>query len=629
LIADRVMNQTMCDSFDRVVGTRSIGISAILVLQAIGLLMGGPVARAQDVGPREIREIASGWRFQVDVHDVGERERWHDVGFDRSSWRAARVPGAWDLFDEAMRGYEGIGWYAVSLDGSWARTGRAQHLSFGRVMYHAKVWLNGELLGEHIGGYLPFAFDVTGKLRSSDNHLVLRVDNQPRIEWPPAAKQIEWVQYGGILQPVRLESKSLVSISDLAIRAVPGRDGATVACTVEVVGRGDPGDLVLRLAVLGDEPSARTLSVASRTGATSRHELTLKLAQARTWSPETPALYTLVATLERGATVIDRISASFGIRTIAARGRRILLNGQPLKIRGVNRYDEFGGFGPNPPMNLVEDELRLMKKTGINLIRAHYPQSPGFLDLCDRLGILFLEELPINWWGVEWFGKEGVVQDEHILDLALPMLEAMIRRDKNHPSVIIWSMANESKTESAVGIKVMRTLIGRTKELDPTRLVTFVTAPGSVREHRAYEDADLVATNMYEGSLMGTIAVHRDQLEERARRPSEAHLRRQIAAFPDKPVVIAEFGAVGIPGMRGDVASTEDFQAAYIRSVWGAISAVSEVSGGVLWSWADYYHRRTFQANGAFGAFGAVTVDRRPKGALRALAEIYGGEPKE
>src|SRR5262249_29325062 len=172
--------------------------------------------------------------------------------------------------------------------------------------------VNGEWLGEHIDGYLPFAFDVTGKLRSSGNQLVLRVDNQPRIEWPPAAKQIEWVQYGGILQPVRVESRALVSISDLAIRAVPDGDGASVACTVEVVGRGDPGDLVLRLAVLGDEPSARTLSVASGTGTTSRHELTLKLAQTRTWSPETPALYTLVATLERGATVIDRISASFG-----------------------------------------------------------------------------------------------------------------------------------------------------------------------------------------------------------------------------------------------------------------------------------------------------------------------------
>ena len=301
------------------------------------------------------------------------------------------------------------------------------------------------------------------------------------------------------------------------------------------------------------------------------------------------------------------------------------MNGRALKIRGVNRYDEYGRFGPNPPLALVEDELRLMKKSGVNLIRSHYPQAPEFLALCDRLGILFLEELPINWWGVEWFGKEGVVQDERILDRALPMLETMIRRDRNHPSVIIWSMANESKTDNEIGTKVMRALIRRTKELDPTRLVTFVTAPGSVRDHRAFENADLVATNMYHGSLSPPLAEHRDQLEARARRPTEEHLRRELNAFPDKPLLITEFGAMGMPGLHGDVPGTEDFQADYLRAVWTAISGVPEVSGGVLWSWADYNHRRPFTSLGAYGAFGAVTIDRRPKAALKALATMYGG----
>jgi beta-glucuronidase len=593
-----------------------------------GPLLGSAVAGSSplDQAPREVREIASGWQFQVDVHDLGERERWYDTSFDRSGWREAKVPKAWDLFDEAMWGHEGIGWYTTTLDGSWSRPGTVQNLTFGRVMYHAKVWLNGELLGDHIDGYLPFGFDVTGKLKDSANQLVLRVDNRPRIEWPPAAKQIEWVQYGGILQPVRIESKPPISLSDLVIRAVPSGHGASVLCTVAINTREDANLVVLRLRVLGHEQSARTVSFPLRAGTTARQELSVTLDRAAAWSPESPSLHTLVASLERAGKVIDRLESSFGVRTIAARGRQLLLNGKPLKIQGVNRYDEFGRFGPNPPAKLVEDELRLMKKTGINLIRTHYPQAPELLALCDRIGILFLEELPINWWGVDWFGKEGLVQDERILDRALPMLESMVRRDQNHPCIIIWSMANESQTDNAVGIKVMRTLIRRTKELDPTRLVSFVTAPGLVREHRAYEDADLVATNMYYGSLGAPYALHCDQLEERARRPSEEHLRRQLAAFPHKPLLITEFGALGIPGMRGDVPSTEDFQAAYIRAAWAAISGVPEVSGGVLWSWADYYHRRHFQANGAFGAFGAVTIDRRPKLALKALAIMYGGQ---
>ena len=333
----------------------------------------------------------------------------------------------------------------------------------------------------------------------------------------------------------------------------------------------------------------------------------------------------MVATLEREGAEIDRLVSEFGVRTIAARGRQLLLNGRALKIKGVNRYDEYGRFGPNPPLALVEDELRLMKKTGVNLIRSHYPQSPEFLTLCDRVGILYLEELPINWWGVEWFGKEGVEQHESILDRAIPMLETMIRRDRNHPCVIIWSMANESRTDNEIGIKTMRALIRRTKELDSTRLVTFVTAPGSVREHRAFEQADLVATNMYHGSLSEPVVEHRDQLEARAIRPTEAHLRRELAAYPDKPLLITEFGALGLHSLHGDVPTSEEFQADYIRAVWTAISGMPDVSGGVLWSWADYNHRRPSTSLGPFGAYGAVTIDRKPKAALKALATMYGG----
>ncbi len=243
--------------------------------------------------------------------------------------------------------------------------------------------------------------------RDAANHLVLRVDNRPRIEWPPAAKQIEWVQYGGILQPVRVETKGPISISDLAVRAEPSGDGATVACAVEITAREAARDVSLRLAVAGDRESSVTRNVTFAAGSTTRHQATLRLGRGAAWSPELPALYDLVATLEQGESRIDQITTRFGIRTIGARGRQLLLNGKPLKIQGVNRYDEYGGFGPNPPLKLVEEELRLMKRTGINLIRAHYPQDPELLALCDRIGILFLEELPINWWGVEWFGKEG------------------------------------------------------------------------------------------------------------------------------------------------------------------------------------------------------------------------------
>jgi beta-galactosidase/beta-glucuronidase len=608
-------------------------IVAMLVV-SLGRVVAAREVEAPARGPREATEIRTGWRFQIDSRDLGARERWYDAGFDRSGWREVEVPRAWDVLDEALKGYEGIGWYSVILDRSWARPGKVQHLTFGRVMYQASVWLNGELLGEHEDGYLPFAFDVTGKLKDSINHLVMRVDNQPRIHWLPAAKQIEWVQYGGILQPVRVESHGAIFLSGLTIHAVPSGEGASVTCTATLDTRAgaDATGVVARFGVFDSAPAEAALPLAQASapatragGGTARPEVILTLANATPWSPGSPVLYSLVATLEREGAEIDRLVSQFGVRTIAARGRQLLLNGRPLKIKGVNRYDEYGRFGPNPPQALVEDELRLMKSAGVNLIRSHYPQSPEFLVLCDRMGILFLEELPINWWGVEWFGKDGVTQDEGILNRAVPMLETMIRRDRNHPSVIIWSMANESKTDNEIGIKVMRSLIRRTKELDPTRLVTFVTAPGSVREHRAFEHADLVATNMYHGSLSGPLVERRDQLEARAQRPTEVHLRRELSAFPDKPLLITEFGAMGMHSLHGDAPGTEDFQADYLRAVWTAISSMPDVSGGVVWSWADYNHRRQSTPLGPFGAYGAVTIDRKPKAALKALAAMYGG----
>jgi beta-galactosidase/beta-glucuronidase len=607
------------------------------VLFTSGLVLAGgfdrlaiSVAFGEDLRARRTSMvIAAGWCFQLDTHDQGERELWFADEYDRSAWRSVEVPRAWDTYDESLRGYEGIAWYAVSFNVSPAARQGISNLTFGRVMYHSRVWLNGEFLGEHIDGYLPFSFDVTHQLRDSENHLVLRVDNRPRIDWMPAAKEIEWVQYGGILQPVRLETRPELSITNLAVHGVPQGAGAKIECVVDLEAPTEATDVRLKFEVEGVSHPPAFLDLTLRAGGAAQRRIRLSTEEIVPWSPETPTLYTLVVTLEKAGHAVDQVRTPFGVRSIATHGRRLLLNGKPLLIRGVNRYDEFGLFGPNPPLQLVETELRLMKQAGVNLIRTHYPQAPEFLTLCDRLGLLLLEELPINWWGMDWFGKEGVVQNESILEQALPMLRRMIHRDRNHPCVIIWSMANESKTDNEVGIRVMRSLIRKARELDPTRLVTFVTAPGTIQEHRAYEEADLVAFNLYPGSLGPPLAHHTDQLEERARKPAAAMILEHLSAFPGKPMLVTEFGAMGFPGQHGQVPATEEFQAAYLETLWQAISGIEELSGGVVWSWADYHHRRQFRALGAFGAFGLVTIDRRPKLALRTMSRLFGGEIRE
>ena len=578
--------------------------------------------------PREIVEIKSGWRFQMDGADIGEKEGWHKVGFDRSAWAEVSVPKAWDLYDEALWGYEGIGWYTTSVPASMVGPGKLQTLRFGRVNYQARVWLNGESLGENVGGYLPFEFDVTGKLKpDSANVLVLRVDNKPRLEWLPAAKEIEWVQYGGLIAPVTLETTATVHIADLAINAVPQGSGASIECALEVRNAGQAErSVTLRIGVSGEKDSWLSIPLKLAALTTSTPRASLSLEHARPWSPESPFLYSIEATIEDGTSVLDAKSDRFGVRRIETRGREILLNGERFRVKGVNRYDEYGRYGPNPPKDLLIADLKQMKKAGVNFIRVHYPQSPDLLSLYDEMGFVMMEEVPINWWGDPFEAKGDPLQSDAILPQAIRTLEGMIRRDKNHPCLIIWSMANESRTNSEVGISVMRKLIRRTKELDRSRLVTFVSTGGDVNRHKAYEDADLIATNFYFGVFGPPFALHASQIEETAAKPSADYLRSQVGAYPEKPMIVAEFGNRGVPGIHGDVVYSEDFQAAYIQSVWKAIQSVDEVSGGVLWCWADYYHRRNFIQYAVFGPYGVVTVDRKPKAALRALTLMYTGK---
>ena len=323
---------------------------------------------------------------------------------------------------------------------------------------------------------------------------------------------------------------------------------------------------------------------------------------------------------------MDQVTQCFGVRRIETRGRDILLNGDRFIAKGVNRYDEYGKYGPRPPRELLLQDVQRMKSAGANFVRVHYPQSPDILSVYDEMGIVMSEEVTLNWWGNGFSGEGEEVQSEEILNQAMPHLQRMIKRDRNHPCVIIWSMANECQTANEVGIGVMRKLLRHAKELDKTRLTTFVISPEESKGHRAYEDADVVAVNVYHGSLTGKIATHVSQLEQLVTRPSEEFVRRQLAAWPNKPVLITEFGGRGVPGIHGDVPYSEDFQAALIQAAWRGIRKCEEASGAVLWSWADYYHRRSFIQYAVFGPYGVVTVDRRPKAALRALADMYGGK---
>lgn len=569
--------------------------------------------------PRERIPLDGEWQFQMDHADLGEKDGWHLPAQDHTAWGRVAVPRAWDLYETALWGYEGLGWYVRELPGELARPDRVQILRFERVNYHTKVWLNGELLGENRDGWMPFEFDVTGRLHPDrSNRLVLRVDNRPRPEWLPGGTRIEWIQYGGILGPVTLENRADTHVADLTLVAL----SPEVRCSVTITSRVEQS-VQLHLRVDGVE-AVTNLTV--RPGILTTPPLILKLNNPRWWSPQTPHLYLLEVELRSGDAVLDRLAARFGLRRIEVAGRQILLNGEPIHLRGVNRYDEYAPYGPNPPRSLVVEDLQAMRRAGVNAVRVHYPQSPELIALYDELGFLLIEELPINWWQLHPHGA-GTSEND-ILEPALATLERMIRRDKNHPCLVIWSMANESPTDTPLGIRTMRTLIRRTRELDPTRLVTFVASHGDLRRHVAFAEADLVGANVYAGTLHAPIANRLAEVEDRVYRATREYLREAARAFPDKPLVVTEFGTKGVRGLRGDALFTEDLQAECIRATWRAIRENADVAGGLLWCWADYYHRRDFIEYAAFGPYGVVTVDRKPKRALEVLTELFTSTPR-
>jgi beta-galactosidase/beta-glucuronidase len=577
---------------------------------------------------RTLETISTGWHFKIDVDQIGEKDCWFTPSLPIASWAAVAVPSTWNLYTEALWGYEGVGWYAVDLPATLARTGQAQKLWFGRVAWQARAWLNGQLLGEHLGGDLPFALDVTGKLSASHaNRLMVRVDNAPRLEWIPGALVIERATYGGIISPVQLETLPAAWIECLHVSAEPDGDGALVHVKARVAspeGQAWPTSLSI---TIPDGPLSTLLPVQDDGTVTAD----LRLSTARCWSPEQPALYALQARLvDAEGRVVDEAFTRFGVRKIETRGQQLLLNGQPLTIRGVDHYIEYTGTGPVASREQLLGDLTLMKETGVNFIRFPCPVDPEVWDLMDEIGLLGDEEVYINWWGVHfWPGTSPAEANaETIIPEGEDWLRAMVERDFNHPSLIFWGMANESSTAETVGIEAMRRLMALGKQLDPTRLVTFIVSSDDARQHLAFEQADLVAANLYKGVFDTSPAYTIAEIEEKAKQPTIEWLKKYSEHFSEKPILITEWGEHGISGLFGDSRYSEDHQAAYIRAIWEAISSVKGISGGVLWSWADYHHRRNFIGTGLsspFGPFGVVTIQRQPKRSHAVLKELYGG----
>jgi len=327
------------------------------------------------------------------------------------------------------------------------------------------------------------------------------------------------------------------------------------------------------------------------------------------WCPQNPYLYELIVELRSSGGIIDRYSLPIGIRTIEIKKDKLYLNGKPIFLKGFGKHEDFPIIGKGLNLPLIVKDYSLMKWIGANSFRtSHYPYSEEMMDLADREGFLVIDEIPAV--GL-FFGKDN----ERRLALCKQYLSELIKRDKNHPSVIIWSVANEPHSTKPEAKGFFKKLYEHTKGLDSSRLVTLVSMLGLKEE--ALEYFDLICLNRYYGwyTEPGQLDLASQKLEKEL---------EELYKVYEKPIILSEFGAGAIAGMHNHSSEmfSEEYQAEFIERYCKIIESKPYMAGEHVWCFADF---KTAQdpRRVILNRKGVFTRTREPKLAAHLLKRIW------
>jgi beta-glucuronidase len=495
--------------------------------------------------------------------DAPPRDKSDLVEYDFARSPTLEVPGDWNTQRPELLYYEGTVWYERRFD--WtptpATTARV-FLQFGAAAQRAVVWLNGQRLGDHEGGFTPFAFEVTGRLRAHDNSVVVKVDNTRRSEAIPTVNT-DWWNYGGLTRDVRLVETPPVFVRRARIQLAPSDSGRIAAVLVL-----DGARAAQRITVEIPEANIRQSTETDAAGQAS-FSFPARLAP---WSPESPRLYDVVV-----STGADRVHDAIGFRTIAARGADLLLNGRPIFLRGIALHEEALGRGGRATTRAdAEALLGLARELGCNFVRlAHYPHNDEMTRAADRLGLMVWSEIPV-YWTIAWTNPAT-------LGNARQQLAEMIARDQDRASVILWSVANETPIDGA-RTRFLRRLVDDAHAADPTRLVTaalehhYLAAAGGATvmiDDPLGASLDVIGLNEYVGWYDGLP----DKCDHLIWRTSY-----------NKPLVVSEFGADAKAGLHGDELTrfTEEYQAGVYRHQLAMLQAIPTLRGMSPWILVDF-----------------------------------------
>jgi beta-galactosidase len=445
------------------------------------------VYRTRESQPRVDTTIDLNWRFILD-DPAGASQ----PGFDDSEWRFVSLPHDWMIEQPVNRnnpsgtagGYypEGIAWYRKTIDFSEYRENEQFYLLFEGVQMNADVYFNGTHLGKQIYGYSSFYHDITPLVRNDTfNVIAVRTDcSQLPVD--------RWYSGGGIYRHVRLIAKSELHIpiwGSSVTSVIDSSGAADLTVTLELLNTGNKAH---RFEVRYDvvDPDGRIMAEAKgiefiepASEGVTQH--TFRIEEPRLWSPEHPDLYEVNCYLTDRNNRIDYLKTTHGIRTVSFDpDRGFLLNGEKVMLKGVCLHHDGGELGASVPVESWSRRLNLLKELGVNAIRfAHNPHAPEVLDLCDQMGFLVIDEM-YDKWEQSWHGNDDAVR---FADTWEEDLTNFIRRDRNHPSVVLWSVGNETMeqlNDPAAGIAWYNNLKSLVNSIDPSRMVTAALHPGNV-----------------------------------------------------------------------------------------------------------------------------------------------------
>lgn len=575
----------------------------------------------QQNAARNLMQLDGFWDFQADMDQVGEQNGWFK-GLQNP--KKIAVPGSWNEQYSELFGFMGIGWYQkeVFIPASWS--GQSIWIRVGSACYKAKVWVNGQFIGSHEGGHLPFQFNMMEYAEAGTDNLVTILVDASLDPWalPPASLEAkearigffnsnppvsyDFYPYGGIHRPVYLYSTNLCRIEEITITTEIKESLAVVHYNINLSEK-ITGKIQLATADILEEVQVEQ---------TAEIKGTLQINDPKLWGIGEPNLYTLKVNVYAENALVDSYKEQYGIRTVSVEKNKLLLNGKEVFLNGFGKHEDFHVIGKGLNHALIVKDFDLMHWIGANSFRtSHYPYAEEMLDYADQHGILVINETP-------FVGLNERMYTDEILLKAKGVIKELISRDKNHPSVIMWSLANEPNVNSEAGERFFREMAETARNSDQSRPLTYA-AHLEPENNRGMKHYDVVCINKYYGWYMGPGDID-GTLSEFSK-----CMDRFYEAF-EKPMILAEFGADAIAGMHHEPAQmfSEEFQAEIIMKQYQVFKEKTYAVGAHVWNFADFKTAQSISRI-IYNRKGVFTRERQPKLAAHKLRELWRDRTNE